>query len=384
MKINIIYTLYIFIVIVLFSCSLDEEPLSPYRGEVFIDPVFKVAGTVNQNPIDIQAGKENFYMYTDYEIDGDDVVTYIGKFAAEDGLMTTGDEELTFYIRGSSLTSGGGSTIDEILMAGDLIYSSLNSSQTATYRYNFTSTVLNNLVNSSHTSLWEFANGDTTTQDNPSIIVNSDSPFTVNLTTFTPGISIDYQGRVSPNINSDSTLLLDLQYSLGGNGDVTIIVQNLNLNFLWSTGATTDSISLSLSDINPDGELFSVTATNSYGHSGLASLFVRPPSGASALSIEVLTSYFTYEVSEILTQSLDLNTVVIEYKKDGEFYSSNLGGQNQLANKFSIISIEEFNKNENGFPTKKLQIGFDCLLFNDAGDSIPFTGNGVIGVAYPD
>ena len=377
MKINTKNTFFIFLTIVLFSCSADDiDPIET----IYTEPVFKISGTLSQEVLDIQAGEKNFYMYTDLEIDNSEVPTFIGRFAAEAGKTVSGDEELTFYIKGDGLMQSGIMiSVEDALREGDLGYLSPSAIQGAAYRYDFFSTTLSSSGSGPYDFSWELSNGDTSTAADPFFIVNSDAPFSATFSaTGADGVSSNYVGQVSPNIDSDSTLLLDLSYAFGTDNDVIIEVQNQGLSFVWSTGETEDSIIYNISQLNTDGELITVTASNSYGATAMASVFLKGSALAFPGGMEVFTTLFNYEVSEVATQSL--GSVVIEYKKDGVTYSSNLGEQNQ--SEFSINSIEEFRINENGFPTKKLQINFDCLLFNELGESIPIEGTGFIGVAY--
>ena len=187
---------------------------------------------------------------------------------------------------------------------------------------------------------------------------------------------------VSPDVNSDSTLLLDINYTIdNSNNNITLVVDNPDLMVNWSTGFVGDTLVYNLGQMMGDSVLITAEGVDNIGRSATSIISVINPPGQSA---EVCYTSFQYEL-EITNASfpLDNNSVVIEYQKNGVEYSSVL--DSQPSNSFFTISeIEDFQRNENDFPTFRFKVDFDVLLFNtDTGESSPFSGEGYIGVAYP-
>lgn len=75
-----------------------------------------------------------------------------------------------------------------------------------------------------------------------------------------------------------------------------------------------------------------------------------------------------------------------EYRDaDGVQYSSAWGLQDGFNPEFELISVEPFDKNEDGLPTRKLEVAFRCQLFAEDGQPFgQFSGSGTIAVAIPE
>ena len=75
---------------------------------------------------------------------------------------------------------------------------------------------------------------------------------------------------------------------------------------------------------------------------------------------------------------------IIYTDDSGEEYRSDLEGQPNNST-FSIIDTQDYDLNENGFPTKILTLRFSCLVWNADGESrvIESISDVTFGVAYP-
>jgi hypothetical protein len=85
-------------------------------------------------------------------------------------------------------------------------------------------------------------------------------------------------------------------------------------------------------------------------------------------------------------QNIAFGDVLIVYTdKDGTTFRTDLVNQDSES-KFEILSISDFQPNENEQPTKKLNISFRCTLRDiDNGEEIFFSdATAVISVAYPE
>lgn len=107
----------------------------------------------------------------------------------------------------------------------------------------------------------------------------------------------------------------------------------------------------------------------------------------SSAQVAIDQSIQTGEYSFSAGASLSLSEVSIEYTNvNGITYYSDQAAQD-ASNIFTIHSIEDFADNENGNPTKKLTVSFDCELANETNND-PFisfrNATAVIGIAYPE
>ncbi len=100
--------------------------------------------------------------------------------------------------------------------------------------------------------------------------------------------------------------------------------------------------------------------------------------------VQINSAVSTGEYTFAGTQELDFSEVVIEYtNSEGVIYSSTLTDRNE-DRAFQILSVSDFNLNENGQLTKKLEVAFTCDLVNLDEDMIHFVNaSAVIGIAYP-
>ena len=76
-------------------------------------------------------------------------------------------------------------------------------------------------------------------------------------------------------------------------------------------------------------------------------------------------------------------SVIIEYTdKDGAFYTSSIIGK-ILPFEFNINSVEDYEINELGEPTWKIDSSFDCILFGENGASKRIDGGkAIFAVSY--
>ncbi len=73
---SIIKIYFISLVLFLVSCEPTETPVDT-SGEI----TFFMDGTLDGQPFNISAGQEETYLYTDYQIDNEDVYHFEGVFA---------------------------------------------------------------------------------------------------------------------------------------------------------------------------------------------------------------------------------------------------------------------------------------------------------------
>ena len=357
----------------LISACAKNDISDDFPPTIFTEPVFKIQALLGTDIVDIQAGVDSFYMYTDYNQNADGNIL-IGRFAAEEGASVAGEEELKFSIR----TPLSATHTAEFLSGNDYSYTPPISS--GFYQYNFTSTNLNTSFIQPVNYSWSFENTQFSSEANPSYSKDDQSPFQVSLTVLDSiNCSANYSGWVSPDINSDSTFLLDLNYATNlNNNTIEFIVQNPNTDVSWNTGSLGDTLIYDMSLMLADTVVIIAQATNQYGKMASASIEIINSFGPSP---SVCFTKFDY--TTIVIDPIPINLVVIEYQKDGRKYSSDLG--DQPSDSFiEINEVEDFEINENGLATFKMKVNFKVRLYNvDTGDFRPFTGSGVIGVAHP-
>ncbi len=102
-------------------------------------------------------------------------------------------------------------------------------------------------------------------------------------------------------------------------------------------------------------------------------------------SLEISAAITTGSYNFGLAADLDFSVVAIQYTdREGNTYRSDILDQNGEG-LFEVLDIQDYDINENGDPTKKLEINFNCILQNpENGEIIAFNNaHGFIGIAYP-
>jgi hypothetical protein len=151
----------------------------------------------------------------------------------------------------------------------------------------------------------------------------------------------------------------------------------------WGYGGATDE-NLQLAS-NSLGD-FTVTVTDSEDCIDSVG-FQTIPNTASLSLIEYCHADFSYEVVQTISStplpSEEGRVTIIYTDKAGKSYRSDLS-QQPATSGFKILKIEDYEPNENGDPTIKLELSLNCHLFNPDGTvKVLFNGMAVIAVAYP-
>lgn len=140
----------------------------------------------------------------------------------------------------------------------------------------------------------------------------------------------------------------------------------------WNTGDTLNAVFIdSLSNLSE----VAVTVTDADGNAAIAALANLPfPITSNYRSVPLTVQSSFYFDGQIAIQWID---------PEGIQWRSDLSPQPQGFSFFEVLEMEPYEPNENGLETRKLRVNFNCTLFNAAGDSRPFTGQGVIAMARP-
>ncbi len=142
------------------------------------------------------------------------------------------------------------------------------------------------------------------------------------------------------------------------------------LFYQWNTGESTAVI---FTDTVPQSA-YSVIVIDSIGNTARAAL-----DGVQQLSA---LSSATLNFSTNFTPPGFFNKVTLQWvDAQGVIWRSDRAAQ-PMDSFFQIVRSTAYDANENGLPTQKKQVAFQCALFNTAGQSRPFSGQGVIAVAH--
>ena len=378
------FVFYIFILtLFVVSCKPEELPPSETGNPVFY---------LSNNDVNITAGEDDFYLFTDYSIDDQQVYSFAGRFAKTSDCETSCKEELLIEIRDAEQSSGSGVVIENALTIGNYSYKSINPVASED------SIILN--LRAEPEGNGPFIYEWTVTYQDTSMITELFDTEDVTLT-FANDFNFSFLDvclNVKNNVNCEmeycNSIYLDpnsskcqADFNIESNSPVLLELKANMINgvppftYLWSTGANTDTFV-----VTHNGSLdqtFCVAITDSAGciDTICKNIFI---SGGGTTPI-ICASGYSYD-KEIIpgnSDSLQLSTVLIQYTdSDGVVYRSDLGQQSNSSS-FKINVVEDYEPNENGDKTKKIEISGNCLLFDEFLMPNFFPFEGIIAVAYP-
>lgn len=366
---------FFFVCLFLFtlSCRKKEDPVISKET-----PVFYFSGSMDGSPLGLNAGENDYYMYSSYIQDANNLYHFIGDLKRSN--CSTCGNRFQFRINDFKISSPGASVvIDSSLTTGSYTLQTPASAQ-STRTLNFIA--MPNL--SSGVSVvsyaWDFGDGTKSSVANPthtysqngqynvqlSIVYsnscNSSLSRTVHIKGSSIGCTLNIQGQTS--ITTGSTTTLSAVFGAPCNA----------ATYLWSTGETTSSISVS-----PTSAMMSysvVACCSDAGCCDSTKITVFANSGSCY-------SDFNYYVDTTsISNPYSLSKAVITWTDNaGITYTSNNISQPSTSY-FQIVSVENYLTNQNNEPTKKLHVKFKCNVFNNGTSHQIDNGDAVIAVSY--
>lgn len=361
---------YYFILLVLFlaSCKVQEEPV-----DITEKPTFAAKATVNGQTFNLTAGENNYYMFSSFAVDVQNVTIFNGELKQE-GCINCGPS-LALSIRGNGR---GPTDVNTALAAGDYQFrdSSSNSSDRS-FKVAFTSQPQGSGA-VSHS--WDFGNGQTATSANPVMTYKQEGSY-----------NVTYTASFSNGCSSTHTQPLFVSTVQTGNNP------EFNYNY-------TDTLKILFNSI-PVDSAGDVYWTFGDGQSGTGPIIMHTYSlpgqyrvcmkmqrpGMDSVSTCKLVSTrdysgcsanFSYN-RQTINDSLHLSDISITWTDpDGVQYSSNHVEQ-LPGSSFRVIESSDYVRNEKGQKTRKLKVIFSCRA-SSGSNIIELTNvEATIAVAYP-
>ncbi|MEM8909707.1 MAG: hypothetical protein AAGD05_17800 [Bacteroidota bacterium] len=351
--------------------------------EIIETPVFAFEGQLAAASLQLTAGEENYFMFTDFTQDESGVHTFSGQLAKLPEDCTSNClEALRFNIRNfESLPLNAAVDIDNALRLGNYDFDPgiVPGNVTTRFLVEFDNRSLPEDALGS-VFLWEFPDSMFSDLENP-VDTFETLGFPVTLTTVVDTFEFctsTYTRLVAANNTGDGC----------GVGFITqasptaIFISatpegGAPFSYEWSDGSTGMDIQV----VTPG--VYCVDVVDAFGCQSFNCVNV-----VELGTVGFCAADFGYDISVITEgmpgDSLRLGTVSIDYiDPSGQLYSSSLGPQNS-DRFFEIIAIDDFENNADGHPTKKLTVRLNATLFSANGDSLLLQSNqSVIAVAYP-
>lgn len=356
------------------SCRKKEYPESTKEGS----PVFNCNMYINGNPTTIEAGVNNYYMYSSFQQDSNGVYGFIAGLKQTDCAICP--NSLQIQINDFKI-----SAINALIQIDSLVpknYDYLASNTASYYNVQFQSSY--NKQAGSY--LWNFGDGTTSTLSTPNHIYKRTGKYNVSLKivganscessiTSVQNIgTFNYKFRtfIKADTAGAGTAINFSAINTQGNGPYS---------YLWNFGDGTATSTLA-------------SPTHSYQYTGAYPVTLRVidmfngdtayAKYNSVTQTDVSSCATNYSISgvSLSANTLGLSNVVIKWvDANGVVYTS----KNALQpgnSYFTIVTVQDYLNNINNERTKKLHVKFKCTVYNGSNSVQLDNADAFISVAY--
>jgi len=378
-RIKIIFAI-VTVILLTVTCKKEHVPATTTST-----PVFYFNGMVGGISTSIDAGINNYYMYSSYTQDTNHVYNFIGNLQKTTTNINSIEIQLNDY-KVSPINSN--SQPDSSFATGAYSYYSVGVTNTG-YNVQFASSYTNGTP---QTYTWTFGDGTTSNSANPLHSYASIGNYNVCLTI--AGSSGTSSICDSLNLSSPSSIAKKVAISSTSSGDTILfntsttgfIGTQFNWNFGDGSPHTIDSLTHS-TDITshtyatPGVYNISLSVKDSVTENIITTNYKAATTsytaGVTNYTVSSITSYTT------TGSSLRLSNVIVKWTNaSGVVYTTNNNAAQPSGSFFKIISEEPYQNNTNGQLTRKLHVNFSCTLYNGTNSIQIANADAIIAVAY--
>lgn len=374
------YFLFCFTLLSALQCRKIETP-EPGQG----DPVFWMETSLSGAVQRWVAGQGGYFMQTSYEQDSTGLYLFSGSLE-EQGCTVNCLPSIRIIFRAAVRA---GNITDSTLYAGAFLYYKAGGGQ-MNIQYNtvFSGQAACSVSDAPYAYEWDFGDGITSNLASPThTYAEGSAPLARMTVTSASG----YTAISEKRIRLDSLgLACGIGFSVTSvqNGSVMFVEldnEGAYASGYWNTGdsipgplilalAQGASLNLCVTGTTFDG------CTSTSCQTAFSTFLQGSPYIASC------TAGFTYQVAAdtvFVPAPEQLGSVIVEYTDaDGVRYSSAWGSQDGYNPVFEATSVEPYERNAGGSPTRKMELGFRCQLYREDGQPYSqLAGNGVFAVA---
>jgi hypothetical protein len=396
------YLVFIAIAAFMFACKKEHlQPGTSTNGA----PVFSFTGIVNGMPVSLQSGINNYYMYSSYTQDINNVYNFTGALQPVgcNGCANTIKITINDY-KASSI--GAPAKIDSSLLIGGYTYLAPSGGSPVSFTVTYSPVV----VGTDSTYIYRFGDGSTYSGTNgtQSHIYTHPGTYTVSLTAhFQGGTTDSAQTSTQPGssgptwttkffVVKNDTLTNTVQYCdsiIGGSAGNYKVQWNFGDGFsridspyVLPYTFTRDTALHQFANVYP-GKSFQVSAKITYLPTGAVSYdaartFVKNDSSTNNTPSCYISNLNSTSATGIANPKALSNINITYADANGNVYTS-ANAKQSSSSFFQVQSVSNYQNNENNQTTKQLHIQFSCKLVDNHSDTIQITnGQAVIAVAY--
>jgi PKD repeat protein len=349
----------------------DDDPTDTDK------PVFYFSGNVNYVPVKIEAGVNDYYMYSFYKKDSNNVYNFFGQLKQINCINCV--NQIKFQINDYTTSSSVNTDIKKSFTENYYPFLK-NSPQDGTpnnFLVNFRPQHSGN--NTAINYMWDLGDG---TKSNSDFITHTYSY---------PGY---YDVNCTVNFLNSCTSIYSTKLAVGmpDSAQSFITIDTISGNFISLTGRGNGNTTGYLWDFG-DGSTNSTVkvVSHTYSQPGVYKVVLQTTDsllGSASVSKNIVTENylgcaadFAYEKQPLYNAFAFSNIMITWTDNLGVEYTSKKVNQ-PLGSYFKIVSIEDYSDNENKEPTKKLHIQFSCVLSDGTYKVKIHNGDAVIAVSY--
>ncbi len=373
MKIIRIIILFVTGGMVVVSCKRQSPP-SPAP---FV-PEFTFSGVVNGSQSNLQAGVNNYYMFTNCSLNPNGVYAFQGEFRDKTCSAGNCPNTLKITIQDYRAYSPLPTTTDSSLVTG---YYSIATVSGASSRY--TVQFFDSLYNGTAQSyLWNFGDGSSSSLDRPTHLYAHPGIYSVSLFVQSTGSGSSSLSNYTAIGQSGNPILV----AFGGtaSGNVVNFASSVGggvppYTYNWNFGDGASAITTGGTSIHTysgpgvyPGQLSITDASNTKVVS-YANIATNPASGCYL--------NFYPKVTTPVPNSSNLANVTLEWCDGSGVWWTSTNNNQPVTSMFQVLSVDNYQNNVSGQPTKKLHARISCTLYNGT-NSILLSGDAVFSVAH--
>ena len=373
-------------VVSMLSITCKKEHIQPGTNG---SPVFYFSGTVNGSPVSLNAGVNNYYMYSSDSQSAAGVYSFIGNLKL---VSPSNNSSIKFIINDYRRLSAGAyeTNITTSLDTGGYNYYTLGGipRDSVIFRPSW-----GTLAPKSYT--YNFGDGNTLSGlGKPPLCSHVYS----HLGNYNTSLSIQFIDIVTDSLSNllklstPTTLFTDSITKTDTGSGATVTFRGWGINgsgtysYLWNFDDSTSVVDTSTSQ-NPTHTFKDTTRIHNVSLTitdlGNGNTIVSNiNTGSSSSTRQHLVDYFIPDIYSVPNTSGLSNITIVYTDPSGKEYTTADSAQKAGSN-FQIVSVSPYQNNENNQTTKMLHIKFNCILYNKSGGSIAIkNGDAVIAVAY--
>jgi PKD repeat protein len=368
---KLLYLLVGFVLLFISSCKKSD----PQQNAPGNSPLFYFNGTANGIPVNIQAGVNNYYMFSSYALDGNGIYDFTGELKNYNCTANCANA-LKISIKDYRQYSIGQTNIDSSITPGYFSFATpLGTPSTFDMQF-FDSLYAQN----AQSYLWNFGDGTTSSLANPLHRYKHPGIYTVSLNA--QSTSGCYSSLTNDVVVGQTGNPILIAFAGNAAGNMVNFVSSVGgglppYSYLWNFGDGNTSTAVAPSHMYSASGVYPVTLTITDG----ANTTQTSHTNASTSSVTVCNVNFYPTITTPLANPKNLSDVTLEWRDaSGTLYTSSNNSQPGKS-MFKVISIDNYQNNTGGQPTKIIHAKVSCTLYNGT-SSIQLTGETAFSVAH--